>query len=413
MTGLFSPRGGASQPCRSSCAAAIVKAPKRCPFWITIRSCWTWKRLVAVLFEDKRGPYWWKKSGDHHLGCRKPCKILRPNYQPLVNAGFLVAINSMLVWFGLIWQVHVIRCIDDILFLGPGDILHVLLLDIKHSIDGDDLLGHSGILWAKRCCSEWYDRRRTALGSTLGSIKECQNPIPISSKFTVLLNFYSASTYWFNWVINKNINYVEWSRNTTTTSSNWFYFLQTLGQGHREKGWCRQRDQWGCWLKKFFLVCQQNFLKLLTFFHMYGKQTLLCILSKILADERDFLLHLQRIADSPGSLLASLLPKQFSVFHLERGWSCVSKWLPFRLSVTLMLVDMDLKLVFRNLKSCSIVRAFTVAKTCQPPASWSFTVFFVQEVGRFFVISSWGSPRPNINTKQSDMPKTNCHTKVQ
>lgn len=126
------------------------------------------------------------------------------------------------------------------------------------------------------------------------------------------------------------------------------------------------------------LVCQQNFLKLLTFFHMYGKQTLLCILSQILADERDFLLHLQRIADSPGSLLASLLPKQFSVFQLERGWSCVSKKLPFKLSVTLMLLDMDLKLVFRNLKSCSIVRAFTVAKTCQPPASWSFTAFFVQ-----------------------------------
>lgn len=100
------------------------------------------------------------------------------------------------------------------------------------------------------------------------------------------------------------------------------------------------------------LVCQQNFLKLLTFFHMYRKRTLLCILSKILEDERDCLLHLQRIADSPGSLLANLLPKQFSVFHLERGWSCVSKWLPFRLSVTLMLLDMDLKLIFRNPKSC-------------------------------------------------------------
>ena len=191
----------------------------------------------------------------------------------------------MLVWFRL--QVHVIWCIDDIFgyFWVGLEISYMLFLDIKHSIDGDDLLGHSGILWAKRCCSEWYDRRRTALGSTLGSIKECQNPIPISSKFTVRLNFYSASTYWFNSVINKNIR----SRNATTTSSNWFYFLQTLGQGHRQKGWCRQRDQWGCWLKKlYWFISQQNFLKLLTFFHMYGKQTLLCILSKILEDERDF-----------------------------------------------------------------------------------------------------------------------------
>ena len=164
MTGLLSPGGG--QSTLSGPAVAIVKAHKRCPFWITIRSCWTWKRLVAVLFE-KRGPYWWKKSGDHHLGCRKPCKITETKLPTSTGefAGFLVAINSMLVWFRLIWQVHVIWCIDDILFWGPGDILDVLFSDIKHSIDGDDLLGHSGILWAKRCCSEWYDRRRTVRGS--------------------------------------------------------------------------------------------------------------------------------------------------------------------------------------------------------------------------------------------------------
>ena len=101
------PRGWPVNP--GSCAAAIVKAPKRCPFWITIRrELLNVKTVGGGAVWRKRGPYWWKKSGDHHLGCRKPCKILRPNYQPLVNAGFLVAINNMLVWFRLIWQVHVI-----------------------------------------------------------------------------------------------------------------------------------------------------------------------------------------------------------------------------------------------------------------------------------------------------------------
>ena len=59
---------------------------------------------------------------------------------------------------------------------------------------------------------EFCEPRDVAVNDMIGgepcvaqSTTKCQNPIPISSKFTVLLNFYLASNYWFNSVINKNI----------------------------------------------------------------------------------------------------------------------------------------------------------------------------------------------------------------